>query len=104
MTQKLKAVFSKTGDMRFISHLDLIRMFQRASRRAGLPVVVTRGYTPRLKISITKALKLGLESSNEEAIFYMDEDVKPEIFIKSINGKLPNGLKIEKAERLEQNA
>ena len=59
----MKTVFSKTGDMRFISHLDLVRLFQRACRRAGLPVAVTKGFSPRLKISILKALKLGVEST-----------------------------------------
>ena len=84
--------------MKFISHLDLLRLFQRASRRAELPVAVTKGYSPRLKISITRALKLGVESSNEEAIFYMDRSIKPEYFVTKINAKLPTGVSILKAE------
>ena len=82
--------------MRFISHLDLMRLFQRASRRANLPVTVTKGYSPHLKISITRALKLGVESSGEEAIFYMDKLIEPQEFTMAINEKLPEGVKVIK--------
>ena len=98
MNEKVKIVFSKTGDMKFISHLDVMRLFQRALRRAGLPVTITQGFTPRLKISIVKALKLGVESSKEEAIFYMDRHIKSEDFINKLNEQLPEGIRITKAE------
>ena len=95
----MRVIFSKTGDMRFISHLDLVRMFQRASRRAGLPVTVTQGFSPHLKISIQKALKLGVESSSEEATFYLDRQVAPEDFACSMNAQLPDGVRIVSAEK-----
>ncbi|OGW85809.1 MAG: hypothetical protein A2987_05940 [Omnitrophica bacterium RIFCSPLOWO2_01_FULL_45_10] len=97
---KLKVTFSKTGDMRFISHLDLVRLFQRASRRANLPVFITRGYSPHLKISITRALKLGISSENEEAIFCMNERVEPEKFLIAINEKLPSGVRVRAVEEV----
>ncbi len=86
--------------MRFISHLDLMRLFQRASRRAGLPVAITKGFSPHLKISIVRALKLGVSSSNEEAIFCMGGLVAPDDFAKSINEKLPDGVKVLRAEEI----
>lgn len=98
MSEKLKITFSKTGDMRFISHLDLVRMFQRASRRAAIPVTVTKGFSPHLKISIQKALKLGVESQAEEAVFYLDAKISPEEFTRSMNANLPNGVRVVKAE------
>ena len=84
--------------MRFVSHLDLIRLFQRALRRAGLPVVITKGFSPRLKVSITRALKLGLESDHEEAVIYLDEPVETGKFINSINGQLPEGVRVTSVE------
>ena len=78
--------------MRFISHLDLVRLFQRASRRSGLPVTITKGFSPRLKISISRALKLGVESDREEAVFTLDGQVEPQVFVKTINEKLPAGV------------
>lgn len=100
MGQKIKTVFSKTGDMAFISHLDLVRLFQRAARRAGLPVTMTKGFSPHLRISITRALKLGVESKNEEALFYMDESLNAGDFLRSMNEKLPCGVMILKAEAM----
>lgn len=94
----MKVVFSKSGEMIFISHLDLVRLFQRASRRSGLPVVLTQGFNPHYKISIMKALKLGVESNGEVATFYMNEKVGPDLFIRHMNEKLPDGIRIIGAE------
>ena len=94
MEQKIKVTFFKRGEMKYISHLDLVRLFQRAARRAGLPVTVTRGFTPRLKISITRALKLGAESNGEDAVFSMSKTLPPETFTRAINGKLPPDVQI----------
>ena len=100
MNYKLKILFQKAGDLKFISHLDLLRLFQRASRRASIPVTITKGFSPHLKISILKALKLGIESMAEEAIFYMDERVEPGLFKKSINGKLPDEVRVSAVEEI----
>lgn len=100
LKKKLKIIFSKTGDMKFISHLDLLRLFQRSSRRADLPVVITQGFSPRLKISISKALKLGVESRAEEAVFYIKGSVDPDFFKRSMNSKLPEGIRIEDAKEI----
>ena len=74
-TVSIDIIFSKQGQLRFISHLDLLRLFSRACRRARLPVVLSKGYSPKLKIKIKRALKLGIESRNEEAEFLTDGSV-----------------------------
>lgn len=84
--------------MRFTSHLDLIRLFQRALRRAGLPVTITKGFSPRLKVSVVRALKLGVASDNEEAVICLDRPVEPKDFVDSINKKLPEGVAVTKCE------
>ena len=81
--------------MRFISHLDLMRLMQRASRRGNLPVAITKGFSPHLKISIARALKLGKVGLNEEATFYMERCVEPQEFIDSMNENLPEGIRIK---------
>jgi len=86
--------------MRFISHLDLVRLFQRALRRAGLPVTITKGFSPRLKISITRALKLGIESDREEAVVFLERAVEPEEVVRLMNGQLPEGVKVSGAEEI----
>ena len=92
---KITAGFSKTGDMRFISHLDLMRLFQRALRRVDMPVMITEGFSPHLKISIKRALKLGLESHDEELEVHMAKKVEPALFKESLNKNLPDGIRIK---------
>jgi len=91
---KIEATFCKKGAMRFISHLDIVRLFQRAVRRAGLGVSMSQGYTPHYKISFERALKLGVESDGEKIIFNLDIWIEPEEFKRRLNEKLPEGVKI----------
>ena len=86
--------------MRFVSHLDLVRLFQRSSRRASLPVSMSQGFSPRLKISITRALKLGLEGIDQEAVFCTEKPITAEEFMCSMNTNLPDGVKITRVEEI----
>ena len=94
MTVQYKAVFEKRSDMVYISHLDLMNLFRRAFRRANLPFVLTEGFTPRIKISIPQALKLGTESKNEHMSFVLSEEKDREDVAKAINKELPEGIRI----------
>lgn len=80
--------------MKYISHLDLMRLFTRAFRRAGLPIKVTEGFSPHHKFSIKRALKLGVESDNEEAAVLLTEPVNPEVFKQRLQVELPEGIYI----------
>ena len=84
--------------MRFISHLDLMRLFSRAIRRAGLPVKMTEGFSPHPKLSINRALKLGLESDNEQASIFLKDKVSPEDFRKRLQQQLPEGIAIKQVD------
>jgi len=91
---KLETTFCKKGDLRYISHLDIVRLFQRAVRRAELKVSISQGFTPHYRIGFSNALKLGVESEGEGAVFTIDGWIDPEEFKKKINEKLPEGVKI----------
>ena len=91
---KLTVKFSKKGDMKYVSHLDLMRLFQRASRRADIPVAISQGFSPRPKISIFPAIKLGLESENLEAVFVIAKEIESESFKRDLQGQLPEGITI----------
>lgn len=95
---KVNFVFSKTGAMKFISHLDLMRLFTRALRRAGLPVKISQGFNPHMKLSIKRALKLGVESENEEAGVALKELMNYEQFKNRLQEQLPEGIKIKNAQ------
>ena len=87
--------FTKRGQIRFISHLDLMRLFTRAMRRAGLPIKLTEGFSPHPKFSIKKALKLGIESDNEEATAGLKEPIESIDFINRLQQQLPEGIKLK---------
>ena len=93
--QKLIIIFSKKRLMKFISHLDLMRLFQRALRRAELPIAMSEGFSPHPKISFKRALALGVESDNEEALFHIDGWIKPEEFSVRLQAQLPEGIMIK---------
>ena len=67
-----RLLFEKTGNAVWISHLDLMRLFQRAFKRAGLPLVHTQGFNPRPSVSIALPLSVGVESCCELLDFELD--------------------------------
>jgi radical SAM-linked protein len=95
---KVIFVFTKKGLMKYISHLDLMRLFTRAMRRADLPLKMTEGFSPHPKFSIKKALKLGIESENEEASVLLTEKISPLEFRMRLRKQLPEGIEIRNVE------
>jgi radical SAM-linked protein len=89
-----RLVFSKFGRGRFLSHLEMATAFQRAMRRAKLPLAYTQGYHPSPKVSFGDALPLGLESQAEEMKLILHQPLLPSEIGKRLNSKLPSGLKI----------
>lgn len=92
---KVKVTFSKTGLMKFISHLDLMRCLQRALRRADIPVRLTCGYNPHPKLSFEQALRLGVESQKEVVRFTLDEPIAPGELKARLKQQLPEGITIK---------
>lgn len=86
--------------MKFISHLDLVRLFQRAARRADIPLVISQGFSPRPKISFKRALKLGIESESEEAVFHLNGQISKEDFENRLQAQLPEGIVIKNIEEI----
>jgi radical SAM-linked protein len=97
MDYKVSFVFTKKGLMKYISHLDLMRLFMRGLRRAGLAIKFTEGFSPHIKLSIKRALKLGLESDQEEALVVLKQPISPEEFKRRLNEQLPEGVAIKEA-------
>lgn len=88
--------------MKYISHLDLMRTFMRALRRAEIPLKISEGFNPHPKLSLKRALKLGLESENEEAAIGLVKIVKPEEFKEKLQAHLPEGITIKSANYSER--
>ena len=92
---KIKLKYKKGEAVRFIGHLDLVRVFYRAVRRAGLPMAYSKGFNPHPKISFGPALKLGQISDNEFLTLHLEEDLPPEEIRKRLNAVLPTGLSLD---------
>lgn len=90
-----RLLFEKKGNAIWISHLDLMRVFQRSFKRAGLPLTHTQGFNPRPSVSIALPLSVGIESSCELLDFDLDGEPIPEAEIKRrLNEKLVEGVRV----------
>ena len=91
----LRLLFDKTGNAVWISHLDLMRLFQRAFKRAGLPLTHTQGFNPRPSVSIALPLSVGVESVCELLDFDLDgECVTCEEICCRLNKTLVPGVRV----------
>jgi len=92
-----RILFEKKGNAVWISHLDLMRLFQRAFKRAGLPLTHTQGFNPRPSVSIALPLSVGVESSCELLDFDLDGDkVANRIVRGKLNDYLLPGIRVIK--------
>jgi len=89
---KIKVGFSKKGKAKYFGHLELVNIFLRALRRAGIPVKFTEGYHPKPRISFGDTLPLGMESLNESLYLVMCGNVKTDHVKDGLNNNLPEGL------------
>ena len=89
-----RVFFSKTDRAKYISHLDLYRVFQRAIVKSKLPVWYTEGFNPRLYIQFMLPLSLGQEGLREAADFKLTEEISPEEVTARLNAALPLDLRI----------
>lgn len=90
-----RALFEKTGNAIYISHLDLMRLFQRAFKRGGLPLTHTQGFNPRPSVSIALPMSVGVSSCCELLDFDLDGEPVDCAQIKELlNQTLVDGVKI----------
>lgn len=98
---RLLMKFQKKEDVKFISHLDMQRLFQRALRRAKLPCTYSQGFNPHLFISFACALPVGVCSDAEYVEVQLEKFVHPDECLNRLNEVLPLGVKILKAVELD---
>lgn len=94
----IKATIEKTGNCKYLSQLDLQRLYIRVIRRAKLPIFYSQGFNPHPKMSYLNALKTGLEG-NLEVVFQMTEDFSPEEFKSRMNEQFARGMQVVHAEK-----
>lgn len=92
--------YNKTGYLKYISHLDLMRLFHRAFKRADIKLKYSNGYNPHPKMVIAQPLSLGYESTAEYLEIDTWDDFDQDIILKRLNNILPNGIVIKTCKNL----
>lgn len=101
MAKILRFRFSRDERLKYIAHLDVLRLFERALLRSGLPVSYTQGFNPRQKIVFGLPIGVGVTSSAEYADIEFDKDVDPQTFVSRLNQTLPEGVRVLEAVPLK---
>jgi len=91
---RLRVRFKRGEEIKFISHLDLIRLWQRALHRARLPLTYSKGFSPHPRISLAVPLAIGVTSEAELADIFLDRPVSPHFFSAALSQQLPPGIEI----------
>jgi radical SAM-linked protein len=91
---RVRIKFAKTGSLRFIGHLDLHKIWERSSRRAGLNLSYSQGFHPQPKIQLASALPLGFSSSCELVDLWIEGNVDYSTFPSLFSHAVPPGLEI----------
>lgn len=89
-----------TDKIRYIGHLDMIRLWERAIRRSDIPAAYTEGFNPRQKLSFGPPLPLGFLSECEYLDIYLDGWGDPNSVKEKLNGVLPPGVEIIEAKNI----
>ena len=100
----IRIKFSKEDKIRFVSHRDVARLFERALRKLRVPVAYSEGFSPRPKLSFGLALSVGHESDAEYLDVRLDEPVDLEALTPQLTAALPAGINVTAAELLPPGA
>ena len=92
--QRLRLRFSRGEELKYISHLDLMRLWERVLRRAGMPVAYSEGFSPHPRISLAAPLPIGVTSGAELMDIVAKKTVSPHFFMQNTKPQLPRGLEV----------
>ncbi len=94
MLNEIRTKFVRGEEVKYISHLDLMKVFERALRRSRIPIAYSQGFNPRPQMVFGLPLPVGVTSEAEYADFQLSDHIPCEDFIESLNGELPKGFQI----------
>lgn len=98
--QRLRITFTRGEDLKYITHLDLMRFWERALRRAGLPVAYSEGFSPHAQISLAAPLPVGTTSEAELMDIFLERPLTPVDVIRAAGSQLPPAIEIRSAEEV----
>jgi radical SAM-linked protein len=101
---RIRIIFSKQGALRYTGHLDLHKLWERAARRADLPLAYSQGFHPQPRMNIAAALPLGFSSRCEVLDMRLERDVDLNDLAERLNDTLPGGIHVLHLEQVDERA
>jgi radical SAM-linked protein len=98
--QRLRVQFNRGPELRFITHLDLMRSLERAIRRSGIDIAYSEGFSPHPQISLAAPLPVGVTSRGEIMDIFLASPMPAEDFALSLSTQLPKGLCLGSVEEI----
>src|SRR5438067_405339 len=95
--RRLRVTFSKGEEVRYISHLDLMRTWERIMRRAAMKLAHSQGFNPRPRMVFAAPLPVGVTSEAEIVDVVLEDDLPANEFLERVTAALPPGLKLASA-------
>ena len=97
-----RGLFERKGALSYIGHLDLKAVFERALRRAELPLLYTQGFNPRPMLEFALPLGVGIDTEGDWVDVAMEVPLDPEEYVRRINEELPDGVRVIRAVSLDE--
>jgi radical SAM-linked protein len=94
---RMRVVFATDESVKYVGHLDLARAWERAIRRAALPLSYSQGFHPGPRIQFAAALPVGVTGTAEVMDIYLDEEIDPDGFLGQLEPALPRGIRPKSA-------
>lgn len=101
---RIRITFQKLGALRYTGHLDLHKLWERAARRAELPLAYSQGFHPQPKMNIAAALPLGFSSRCEVLDMRLEHDIQLDGLVEKLQGTLPTGIQVTSVESVDERA
>ena len=101
---RIRITFSKQGALRYTGHLDLHKLWERAARRAELPLAYSQGFHPQPKMNLASALPLGFSSRCEVLDMRLERDTPLDGLGDKLNATMPTGIRILNVEQVDDRA
>jgi radical SAM-linked protein len=101
---RIQITFSKQGPLRYTGHLDLHKLWERAARRAELPLAYSQGFRPQPKMNIASALPLGFSSRCELVDMRLEQEIPLEGLAEKLNDTMPEGIRVTHINQVDERA
>lgn len=103
-TLRVRIAYGKVEEAKYIAHLDLGRVFERACRRAGIPLAYSQGFNPHPKIAFGSALAVGVEGEQEYVDLELENEMDLQEILGSLQEQLPKGIRLLEGRQINPKA